>query len=127
MGKKIDYPAFLSKLDRNLDAFFKEQGAFVQCKKGCSLCCEKGDYPLSNIELEYLMQGYIELDSQIKIKVQENIKNQKELQTEQIKQTVKDLKSLFKTQPIKTDNEISSGNEATSAVENTSEKAVAED
>ena len=48
---------------------------------GCSLCCEKGDYPISQIELEYLMQGYISLNSDLKKIVQENIKNMQKGET----------------------------------------------
>ena len=77
MGKKIDYPKFLKELDKRLRDYFISQADNVCCKKGCSLCCEKGDYPLSDIELEYLMQGFISLESEQKIIVQNNIKNMK--------------------------------------------------
>ncbi len=39
------------------------------------MCCENGDYPLSQTEYEYLMQGYIKLDNNTKKTVQHNIKN----------------------------------------------------
>lgn len=39
------------------------------------MCCEKGDYPLTEEELKKLMLGYSKLDNSLKIMVQENIKN----------------------------------------------------
>ena len=58
-----------------LQNYFKSFGENIYCRKGCSACCEKGDYPLTDIELEYLMQGYVNLEPESKIKVQNNIKN----------------------------------------------------
>lgn len=69
-----NYIEFLKILDSRLEAYFKIQADYLCCKKGCSSCCEKGDYPLSESELKYLMQGYACLDNELKIKVQENIK-----------------------------------------------------
>lgn len=77
MEQKIDYPKFLKELDKKLNACFLEQKDFIHCKAGCSACCEKGDYPLSDIELEYLMQGFINLEPEKKIIVQENFKTMK--------------------------------------------------
>lgn len=67
-----DYIKFLKDLDTRLDVYFKQQAEFVCCQKGCSICCEKGDYPLSEIELQYLMEGFKNLDNQTKIIVQQN-------------------------------------------------------
>ena len=75
MEQKINYQKFLFDLDKKLDSYFLAQKEFVKCKAGCSSCCEKGDYPLSDIELEYLMQGFISLESEIKFQVQNNFKN----------------------------------------------------
>ena len=75
MEQKIDYPKFLKDLDSRLEACYKEQSKYIHCKAECSFCCEKGDYPLSDIELEYLMQGFMKLAPDKKIQVQENFKN----------------------------------------------------
>ena len=77
MGAKINYPDFLRKLDLKLNAYFESFGENICCQKGCSLCCEKGEYPMSDIELEYLMSGYMQLAPEIKIQVQNNIKEMK--------------------------------------------------
>lgn len=75
MGAKINYAVFLKELDDRLQSYFEAFGDDICCKKGCSECCEQGDYPLSDVELEYLMQGFINLDAKTKIMVQENVKN----------------------------------------------------
>ena len=46
----------------------------INCTAGCSACCETGDYPVSQLELEYLMQGFASLDNTLKLEVQKNIK-----------------------------------------------------
>ena len=68
------YKDFLKELDSKLLNYFNQHKSHIHCKIGCSSCCETGDYPLSQLELEYLMQGYINLENKVKIKVQENIK-----------------------------------------------------
>lgn len=70
----MNYTDFIHNLDSRLELYFKEQKNFICCKKQCSACCEKGDYPLSQYELEYLMEGYSNLETSLKIKVQENFK-----------------------------------------------------
>ena len=74
----MEYEKYLEKLDKKLEEFFEMHKEHIFCKKGCSDCCEKGDYPLSQAELEYLMKGYIALDSDTKKIVQNNIKNMQE-------------------------------------------------
>ena len=71
----MNYADFLKELDLKLEKYFEDQRTHICCKIGCSSCCEKGDYPASQVELEYLMQGYISLDNETKKIVQENIKN----------------------------------------------------
>lgn len=72
---KENFISFLNSLDKRLTDYFDNYKSYIHCKAGCSACCEKGDYPLSQTELEYLMQGYIELGNEIKILVQKNIEN----------------------------------------------------
>ena len=71
----MDYKEFLDNLDKRLKKYFELHKEHVKCCMGCSSCCENGDYPLSALELEYLMQGYAKLSDKLKIKVQTNIKN----------------------------------------------------
>lgn len=69
------YKKFLEELDKRLNSYFETHKNFIHCKSGCSACCEKGDYPISQLELEYLMQGFISLDNKAKRTVQNNIKS----------------------------------------------------
>ena len=71
----MNYSEFLIKLDEKLEKYFLAHKEFINCKPGCSLCCEKGEYPLSQIELEYLMHGYAALEDRLKIQIQKNVKN----------------------------------------------------
>lgn len=57
-----------------IEDYFEEHKEFICCKAGCSACCEKGDYPVSEEELKVLMTGYSNLNNESKIRVQENIK-----------------------------------------------------
>lgn len=70
----MNYEEFLVDFDKKLRQYFELHKEHINCTCGCSSCCEKGDYPLSQIELEYLMQGYAKLSDEKKITVQVNIK-----------------------------------------------------
>lgn len=71
----IDYTQFLKEFDSRLKKYFDQHKDYINCKVGCSDCCEKGDYPISELELNYIMQGYIALNNETKRSIQENIKN----------------------------------------------------
>lgn len=71
----MDYQKFIKELDKKLEDYFASQASYLVCKKGCADCCKAGDYPLSDLELQYLMLGYQKLDAELKLKVQERIKN----------------------------------------------------
>ena len=69
----MKYSKFLEDLDIRLNHYFDDYKDYICCQKGCSSCCKKGDYPISQVEPEYLMQGYISLENNIKQKVQNNV------------------------------------------------------
>lgn len=73
----MNYEQFLSEFDKKLDKYFHLHKPYIHCKAGCSNCCEKGDYPISQLELEYLMQGFMKLDNEVKRTVQKNIQEMK--------------------------------------------------
>lgn len=70
-----NYEKFLNDFDEILDYLFISQEKYINCKIGCTGCCENGDYPFSQIEFAYLTQGYINLPEKTKILVQQNIRN----------------------------------------------------
>ena len=67
------YEIFLGMLMKELNRMFLSQKDFIRCKEGCSYCCEKGEYPFSELEFDYLMKGYNNLPEDIKTKIKENI------------------------------------------------------
>lgn len=69
------YENFLKDFDAVIYDLFKQQAKYVKCKKGCSMCCETGEYPFSHLEFSYLTKGYISLPNDKKHIVQQNIKN----------------------------------------------------
>jgi Fe-S-cluster containining protein len=68
------YEDFLKEFDVLLDNLFENQKRYIKCRKGCSKCCEIGDYPFSQLEFSYLTKGFLSLPTEKKKLVQENIK-----------------------------------------------------
>lgn len=67
------YENFLADLDKRLNKYFDEQSKHICCKKGCSECCEIGDYPFTQQEMMYLMEGFKNLPIEIKTAVKNNL------------------------------------------------------
>ena len=77
MKKPLVYPKYLEFLDKKLSAYAKLHKKHIYCKEGCSACCENGDYPISQLELECLMIGFAHVDNDKKKEIQKNILNMK--------------------------------------------------
>ncbi len=73
-----NFEIFLKSVDDDLKKIFDYQKEYIFCKKGCSLCCENGDYPLSQIEFEYLMDGFKNLNAGEQSIIKENIEKIKQ-------------------------------------------------
>ena len=69
-----NYESFIQDFDTTLNLIFESQKKYIFCKKGCTNCCSKGNYPFSQIEFAYLTKGFINLEDGIKQTVQNNIK-----------------------------------------------------
>ena len=69
------YEKFLKEFDKKLAGYFERDAAAIRCQKGCTFCCENADYSLSQLEMRYLMQGFVKLDKDRHDKVRQNIKN----------------------------------------------------
>jgi Fe-S-cluster containining protein len=67
------YQEFLKEFDIVLKKLFQSQKQYIKCKKGCSKCCEIGDYPFSQLEFSYLTKGFLNLPTENKKLVQRNI------------------------------------------------------
>lgn len=73
------YKIFLHTLNGELERMFKNQAEFIMCKEGCSYCCERGEYPFSKLEIDYLLEGYKKLDDGTKYQILEKIARTNEL------------------------------------------------
>ena len=83
MTEKFEnYEKFLSVVDSDIHKIFEFHKEYIHCNKGCSYCCRKGDYPISKIEYEYLMEGFETLDDNLKTQIKENINRTKQENSE---------------------------------------------
>lgn len=69
------YEKFLKDLDKRLNSYYELHKGYLYCKKGCTECCEIGEYPFSRLEAEYIMSGFIKLNPEKQVIIKENIKN----------------------------------------------------
>ena len=67
------YEKFLKDFDKKIDKYFKEQSEHLCCREGCSGCCEVGDYPFTQLEMMYLMQGFRGLPPLVQEQVRNNL------------------------------------------------------
>lgn len=71
--KIADYILYIAYLNKKLEKFFENQKPYIFCKKGCSKCCENGEYPFSKLEHEFLMIGFSKLPLDIQQKIMKKI------------------------------------------------------
>lgn len=67
------YEVYLLYLMPRLEKFFHEQSPYIFCQEGCSHCCEKGEYPFSELEFTYIMNGVQGLSAGIIEQLNQNI------------------------------------------------------
>lgn len=72
------YKKYINSIQALLDKYFESQAEYICCKKGCSYCCEKGVYPYSELEFQYLTLGVLNLPNNEKSEVLDNISKLKE-------------------------------------------------
>ena len=60
-----EYKLYLDFLGKKLKRFEEKEKHFLFCKEGCSLCCEIGNYPFSQLEFEYLVEGSLSLPKEV--------------------------------------------------------------
>lgn len=73
-----NYMFYMAYLNKKLEGFFAQQAPYIFCKKGCSKCCQNGEYPFSKIEFDYLMVGCLQLPIEIQQKIKAKIKKIKD-------------------------------------------------
>lgn len=70
-----NYKNYLNFLDRKLGEFFERQKPFIFCKRGCSYCCKKSEFPYSLLEMQYLLSSLPTLSEETLCKIEENLQN----------------------------------------------------
>lgn len=68
-----NYSKYLEFLQGKLNKFFEAQSPYIACKKGCALCCKNAQFPFSEVEFNYLVQGSLSLPKEIQEKIDKNI------------------------------------------------------
>lgn len=72
------YELFLKDLDNRLSEYYNAHKNYICCKRGCSECCEIGEYPFSRLEAEYIMSGFIKLPPDKQKIIKQNIQKLRE-------------------------------------------------
>lgn len=67
------YKSYLRVIDEKLFNIRKAQAPYIFCKTGCSTCCTQGQYPYSEVEFLYLMEGFNLLSDSIKDEISKKI------------------------------------------------------
>ena len=70
-----NYHSYLMFISEKLEKFFESQKPYIFCYKGCGKCCKNAMFPYSKAELDYLLLGAIQLDSETQDLIQTNIRN----------------------------------------------------
>ena len=76
------YKQYLDRISPYIQEYFAQQAPYIFCKEGCSICCEVGLYPFSEIEFKYAMEGFNALKDEQKSKIQKKVKEIKKLKIE---------------------------------------------
>ena len=73
-----NYIKYLEFLNEKLTTFFDKQKPYIRCKQGCAKCCQNAQFPFSQIEVIYLMNGISKLDTATKNIIADNVKKIKQ-------------------------------------------------
>lgn len=71
------YEQYLNNIGKSIEKFFNQQKPYIFCKEGCSKCCEIGEYPFSQLEMDYAMFGYSQLIEEEKLAITAKIEKLK--------------------------------------------------
>lgn len=70
-----NYEKYLYTIQEKLDTFFERQKDYIFCREGCAKCCKNAQFPFSEIEYKYLIEGFKVLPDTVKDKIKTNVKN----------------------------------------------------
>ena len=77
-----NYEKYLAFFNKELNKFFKEQEPYIFCKKGCAKCCKNAEFPYSELEVNYLKNGFKLLDKTKQNIIYKNIESVKKAKAE---------------------------------------------
>ena len=64
-----EYKKYLNTIDKVLEKYFEDQKEYIFCQKGCSHCCETGQYPYTELEYKFLILGFFSLPQEERQKI----------------------------------------------------------
>ena len=64
---------YLKIIQNNLDAFFENQKEYIMCKEGCNLCCQNAEFPFSEVEFDFLLDGFLKLDKKLQMEIMDKV------------------------------------------------------
>ena len=67
--KFVNYSLFLLYITDKINKFFENQKEYIFCKKGCAKCCKGAQFPFTEIEFRYLLEGFVKLDEEIRLEI----------------------------------------------------------
>ncbi|EKE02690.1 MAG: hypothetical protein ACD_20C00346G0017 [uncultured bacterium] len=82
------YKKYLQKLDQKITEYFKSQEQFIVCKPGCAICCKNSYYIVSQVEYDFIREGFKQLNPE-----KQDIINEKAIKI------YKDRKEFLKINP----------------------------
>lgn len=70
-----NYLIYLNLINKKLQNFFENQKSYIACKQGCAKCCKNAEFPYTEIEFKYLLEGYFKLPKDTQLLIMERICN----------------------------------------------------
>ncbi len=65
-----NYSKYINFIEtKYLNKFFDIQKPYIHCKKGCAACCQTGEYPVSELELMYMIAGFKKLPEELQAQI----------------------------------------------------------
>lgn len=68
-----NYIKFLKVIQEKVDIFFDNQKEYIACKEGCGLCCKNAEFPFTEVEFDYALEGFFKLDKEIQMEIMDKV------------------------------------------------------
>ena len=72
-SKLGNYILYLDIIQKKIDKFFEDQKEYIFCHAGCAKCCKHAQFPFSEIEFRFLLEGMFSLDKDLQMQIMEKI------------------------------------------------------